>query len=310
MALVSKELNCYYPGEKFPAISITGDECALNCKHCGHHYLKSMQIANTPEQLKSLSNKLARKGANGILISGGCDTNGSVPLENFIDTIAAIKTETNLIVNVHTGLIDNMRTAQGLANAGVDVASVDIVADKDTIQYIYGLDKTPDDYRQTLKSLFEAGIPNIVPHICIGLHNGELKGEFRAIEMLNDLNSKNHFKASAIVFIVFIPTQSTPLQDLSPPAITDVTNVLKQARSTFAGTPILLGCMRPKTTKEERMLELESIKLGVNGIVLPSRNTIEYAKSNGYAINNYETCCAIKNYNEVSEIRIKNRETL
>ena len=41
------------------------------------------------------------------------------------------------------------------------------------------------------------------------------------------------------------------------------------------------------------MLELESIKLGVNGIVLPSRNTIEYAKSNGYRINNYETCCAI-----------------
>ncbi len=288
-----KVLNCYYPGDKFPTISITGNECALNCKHCGHHYLTNMHVAKRPEQLKLLCENLARKGANGILISGGCDANGAVPLGNFIETISAIKSETNLIINVHTGLIDDIRTAQALAEAGVDGVSVDIVADTATIHEIYGLAKTPEHYRQTLKLLFEAGVTNIVPHICIGLHYGKLRGEFKAIEMLNDLRSKNLCNPSAIVFIVFIPTQSTALQDISPPAITDVTNVLKQARSTFADTSILLGCMRPKTTQEERMLELESIKLGVNGIVLPSRNTIEYAKSKGYTINNYETCCAI-----------------
>ena len=178
MALETKVLNCYYPGEKFPAISITGDECALNCKHCGQHYLKQMQSANTPEQLKTLCIELAQNGANGILISGGCDANGSVPLENFMDIIAAIKRETNLIVNVHTGLIADIQTAQRLANTGADVASVDIVGDTETIQEIYGLDKTPNDYRLTLSFLFEGSIPNIVPHICIGLNHGELKGEF------------------------------------------------------------------------------------------------------------------------------------
>jgi hypothetical protein len=40
-------------------------------------------------------------------------------------------------------------------------------------------------------------------------------------------------------------------------------------------------------------MEIEAIKSGANGIVLPAKGTIEYAKNNGYRITNFETCCAI-----------------
>ena len=35
-------LKIYNPGRKFPAISITGSYCALQCSHCNMKYLKSM----------------------------------------------------------------------------------------------------------------------------------------------------------------------------------------------------------------------------------------------------------------------------
>ena len=36
-------LKIYNPTKKFPAISITGSECALNCEHCNKKYLKGMK---------------------------------------------------------------------------------------------------------------------------------------------------------------------------------------------------------------------------------------------------------------------------
>ena len=83
------------------------------------------------------------------------------------------------------------------------------------------------------------------------------------------------------------------MQDLGAPLINDVSAVIKNARTVFPDISIILGCMRPKTTNEDRMVEIASLKAGVNGIVLPSKKTLEFAELQGYKLNKYETCCAI-----------------
>ena len=54
-----KKIVFYLPGMfmlnnvkgKYPAISITGNECALKCDHCQGKILDSMVQASTPEKL-------------------------------------------------------------------------------------------------------------------------------------------------------------------------------------------------------------------------------------------------------------------
>lgn len=293
MAVDGKILNCYYPGEKFPAISITGSNCALNCKHCGQHYLKNMLSAETPEKLKDIGLKLSENGANGALLSGGCDENGAVRFDNFINVISDLKSETDLILNIHTGLITDPSLMKQLAKAGIDVASVDVVGDNDTIRQIYGLEKSVEDYEIGLRILIESGISCIVPHICIGQYFGKLKGEFNAIEILKNLHEEYGEFPDKIVFIVFIPTRDTLMQDAGAPSINDISTVIENARTVFPDISIILGCMRPKTTDEDRNIEIACLEAGVNGIVLPSKKTLEFAELQGYKLNKYETCCAI-----------------
>jgi uncharacterized radical SAM superfamily protein len=293
MAVDEKILNCYYPGEKFPAISITGSNCALNCKHCGQHYLQNMLSAETPEKLKDICLKLSENGANGALLSGGCDEHGAVRFDNFVNVISDLKSETDLILNIHTGLITDPSLMEQLAKAGVDVASVDVVGDNDTIRQIYGLERSLKDYENGLRILIESGISCIVPHICIGQHFGELKGELKAIEILKNLHEEYSEFPNRIVFIVFIPTRDTDMEDVGAPSINDIGTVIENARAVFPEIPIILGCMRPKTTDEDRNIEIAGIKAGVNGIVLPSKKTLEFAELQGYKLNKYETCCAI-----------------
>jgi uncharacterized radical SAM superfamily protein len=252
-----------------------------------------MLSAETPEKLKDICLKLSENGANGALLSGGCDEHGAVRFDNFVNVISDLKSETDLILNIHTGLITDPSLMEQLAKAGVDVASVDVVGDNDTIRQIYGLERSLKDYENGLRILIESGISCIVPHICIGQHFGELKGELKAIEILKNLHEEYSEFPNRIVFIVFIPTRDTDMEDVGAPSINDIGTVIENARAVFPEIPIILGCMRPKTTDEDRNIEIAGIKAGVNGIVLPSKKTLEFAELQGYKLNKYETCCAI-----------------
>jgi uncharacterized radical SAM superfamily protein len=293
MDMIEKVLNCYFPGDKFPAVSITGSDCFLNCQHCGQHYLKNMLRAETPGKLKEICMDLSKKGANGLLLSGGSDENGSVRFDNFVDVISEIKSKTELQLNIHTGLISDNDIIKKLAASGVDVASFDLVGDTETIREIYGLDRNIKDYENGLKLIYESGIPNVVPHICIGLYHGKLKGELNALDIINKLKNDLDFVPSKIVFIIFIPTKGTVMQDAPVPETDEILKVIRNARSLFPRQELILGCMRPKKDRFQRLIEIECINAGVNGIVLPSRKTIEYVKNKGYRINKNETCCAV-----------------
>ncbi|TFG05312.1 MAG: radical SAM protein [Promethearchaeota archaeon] len=277
-------LHCFYPGEKFPAISITGTSCALNCKHCTKHYLSLMNHAETPMKLWKLCEKYAKEGKVGVLLSGGFNEQAMLPFSKFLPIIKKIKQETELILNVHTGLI-NAELARQLGDAGVDMVSFDIVGDKDTIEEIYQLKKSPTDYIDSLKFLHEGGIPHIVPHICIGLREGNLSGEFYALKLIRN------FAPALIVLLGLIPTRSTPLQNITP-NVQNIAKFIATTRILFPETPISMGCMRPG--KEVRpLIDRYAIESGVNRIEIPTRKAIEYAVDKGLEIRKYEACCAV-----------------
>jgi uncharacterized radical SAM superfamily protein len=267
----------------FPTISLTGRSCALRCKHCGGVVLGTMLPATTAEGLFKLSAQLKRKGAIGCLISGGCRPDGSVPLEKFIDTIGKVKRELGLTVFVHTGIID-FGTAEALKNAGVDAALIDIIGSNETVEEIYNLNVTVDDYARSLDALCKSGIA-FVPHVIVGLHYGKLKGELHALEMIAAA------KPSALVIIAFMPIRGTEMKRVEPPKPADIAKVTAAARIMFPQTPLVLGCMRPRG-RHRVSTDILAIEAGVDAIAFPSEEAIKFAQERGYKTAFSSLCCA------------------
>jgi hypothetical protein len=267
----------------FPTISVTGNSCALNCKHCGGQVLKTMYPAATPKKLFQLCKKLKRQGALGCLISGGCISDGSVPIFKFVDTIKKIKKDLGLLIFIHTGIIDT-KTAQALKEAEVDAALIDIIGSNETITEIYNLNITVKEYENSLKTLNSAGIP-FVPHLIVGLHYGELKGELNALQMVQKYNP------SALVIIAFMPLLHTKMANIEPPKPIDIAKVMVVARLNFPKTPLALGCMRPKG-KHRIKTDIFAINSGINAIAFPSEKAIKYVQKQGYNVSFSPLCCS------------------
>ena len=169
--------------DRFAAISVTGGRCDLRCAHCKGKLLESMIPALDPEAFSKAVDHLRLNDAHGILVSGGADHNGEVPLEKFIPPIKTLKeNDPQFRVIVHTGLI-RRETAKKLKEAGVDQILIDVIGDENTIREVYHLNKRVEDYEETLWMLKEMG-HRLAPHIIIGHHFGEIRGEWRALEIV------------------------------------------------------------------------------------------------------------------------------
>ncbi len=268
----------------FPAISITGRNCQLNCEHCKGKLLEKMIPATTPQKLYSLCRKIKRKGAEGLLISGGSSRNGALPITKFIPTIRRIKRELGLKVAIHTGLV-NKKTAEALAEAEVDAAMIDIIGSKETIREICHLKCGVEAYRDSLNHLREFNIPT-VPHVVVGLHRGKLKGEGKALQMIRESNPK------AVVIVSFTPLPQTPMSRSNPPTPKEIARTLLAARLLMPKTPIVLGCARPKGEHKVKT-DILALKAGVNGIAYPSEEACSQAKKLGLKIRFHEECCSL-----------------
>ncbi|MCW3996418.1 MAG: radical SAM protein [Candidatus Bathyarchaeota archaeon] len=274
----------YYPtANAFPTISLTGTTCALNCKHCSGKVLQTMHPAHTPQQLIAVATKLKEKGAVGCLISGGCTTDGTVPLDKFIPAITHIKHELKLTVFVHTGII-KPTTANALKQADVDAALIDIIGSQQTIHTTYNLNISTEDYEQSLQTLNQAKLP-FAPHVIVGLNQGKLDGEQKALQMIRQV------EPAALVIIAFMPIHGTPMENTPPPKPTDIAKVIALARQMFPITPLILGCMRPKG-KNRSETDVLALKAGVDAIAFPSDTAIEYVKNHGYNTVFSSYCCA------------------
>jgi uncharacterized radical SAM superfamily protein len=276
--------NEYFQSSRnaFPSISITGSSCSLNCSHCGGKLLETMIPATSPQTLVDTCKKIRSKGAVGCLISGGCLPDGSVPIGRFIDAIAEAK-RLGLTIVVHTGLID-VDAAMKLRKAGVDAASIDILGSEDTVKEIYHVDASIDDYRQSLSALKSSGIP-FTPHLLVGLHYGELKGELNALEMISK------YEPSALILIVFFPIRGTRMESIKPPLPETAVDVLVQARSIMPKVPIALGCARPKGEHRIKM-DVLAVEAGVNAVAFPTIEAVKTAEKLGLNITFSSLCCS------------------
>lgn len=281
------KLKIYTPNKRFPAISITGDKCALKCEHCNEKYLKSMKPILDKISLEKYLINLYHQGGTGALISGGCESNGSVPLLNFLDSIKKVKAQTNLIINTHTGLLNEL-TAKKLAEANIDIISFDINMDEEILSEIYHLRKSLSDYKDAVKILKKYNL-NIVPHICVGLYYGKIHKELQSIKFIKD----SGIDPSLIVIIALIPPKQSNNKFLIPKPV-DIAKVIALIRYVFPKTEISLGCMRPRG---EIKVEIEklAIKSGITRIEIPSSKTLSWLKNRNPDIkfDFYSACCAI-----------------
>jgi uncharacterized radical SAM superfamily protein len=273
-----------FSSKVFPTISITGDSCALNCKHCGGKVLTTMQPAITPESLFGMCSNFKQSGAVGCLISGGCLSDGSVPLKPFMAEIARVKRELVLTVFVHTGIV-NLETAILLKEAEVDAVLFDVVGSQEIINKIYRLNNiTVPDYAQSLDALQRTGL-NFVPHVLVGLNQDNLEGEYAALHMISKT------KPSAVVIIAFMPLYGTEMANINPAQPHDIARVIASARVMFPKTPLVLGCMRPKGTMRIA-IDILALKAGVDAIAFPSPQAIDFAEKQHWSVSFSPYCCA------------------
>ncbi|RLG99325.1 radical SAM protein [Candidatus Bathyarchaeota archaeon] len=272
-------VKAFIPGEKYPTLSITGGSCALRCKYCMGHYLKGMISAQSPKLLYDTVRSLYRKGARGILISGGFNPEGRLPINPFLRVIRDLKRDFDIVISVHCGLVDR-KAAGELRRAGIDVVDYEFMIDPLVISEVVGLkSRNPSDFIESLRYLVEEGPPYISPHVPIGLRYGKIWGEWKAIERLRDFNPY------LVVFLVFVPTRGTPMSSVSPPKETEVVAVLNHARSRFR--EVAMGCMRPprfKSTLDPKLLEQKL----VDRIAVPHKSVVEK-----YRLEVVHACCSI-----------------
>ncbi len=284
---MSKIFRSYQVWPKFPSISMSGNNCELSCKHCNHTYLNDMISITNSKQLIEKCKQFANDGCVGFLLSGGCNRNGEMlNLKKLLPAIRQIKRDTNLIIKLHAGFVDK-ELAEEIVDAGVDIASVEVVGSNKSIKEIFNFNATTDSYVSTLQNLESAGISHIVPHVCIGLQKGELMGEFNALKII-----KESCNPTLLVMIIFRPTKGTVLQDCNIPLTSDIASVVKAAKDVFPNKDLSLGCIRPRLKYREE-IELTALENGVTRMEIPSKRTIEAAKQMGYKIKNINACCAL-----------------
>ncbi len=267
---MKETIEFVYPTGTKP-ISLTGEYCALGCKHCNKIYLRHMQ---TPYNFRE-------GNESSFLISGGCDSQGKVPVTKNLLFLHNLK-NLGYKINMHTGLIEKeeLETIAPL----VDVVSFDLIGDERTISEVYNLDKTVWDFIQCYKNLKER--IRTVPHITIGLHKGEIAGEYIAMKILE------HFGAPHIVFNVLIPTKGTEFEAIQPPELVDVEKIFKKARLMFPKTPLSLGCMVPHGDYREELHRL-AIDYSFDKIVNPTVEAKNYAVEKGVLLKESRECCVL-----------------
>lgn len=255
-------------------ISVTGGECAVNCAHCGRHYLHFME---SPDEVI----RRGPRNYRSALVSGGMNERHWVPVEKHSDLFITLK-QWGWRLNFHTGLVpeDVARTLVGAA----DVISFDFVTDDATIEEVYGVKIRGVEYIRTLHML--SGLFTVVPHITLGLCGGEICGEMKALDALVEL------APARIVFLVLRPTKGTRYGSCAPPALSDVEELFSHGRGILPDTEFSLGCMRPG---KDYGFELEklALKYCFNTVVMPSRPFVRLLDEKGIPTIMQEECCAL-----------------
>jgi uncharacterized radical SAM superfamily protein len=270
---------------EFVSISVTGAACALKCEHCAMKVLHGMEdLSRHGGSLFDLCASLAERGARGVLISGGSDGQGRVPLLGHVPDLIRVRRELGMVIRVHPGLPDEA-TCAGLAEVGIDGAMVDIIGHRDTIREVYHLDATTQDYDALLERLVRHEVPT-VPHIILGLHFGRMLGEEAALEMVV------RHRPRLLVLVVLMPLSGTPMAAVTPPPVAEIGAFFQMARTALPTTPVMLGCARPLGRVKQEIDRL-AVDAGLNGIAYPADGIVGYARDRGLEPDFINACCGV-----------------
>ena len=270
---------------EFVSISLTGTSCALSCEHCKTGVLRGMtDLRGFDGSLFDLCAELSRKGARGVLISGGSDSKGRVPLAAHLEDLVRVRRELGLKIRVHAGLPDET-TCRGLGEADIDGAMIDVIGHLDTIRDVYHLDAAPEDFETVLARLERHRVPT-VPHIIIGLHFGRFLGEHQALEMIARHPPK------LLVLVILMPLTGTPMADVEPPSLEAIGEFFEISRKTLPKTPVMLGCARPLGEMKVAIDRL-AVDAGLNGIAYPAEGIVDYARGRRLEPEFIDACCGV-----------------
>ncbi len=233
----------------------------------------------TPEALLKFVKKNEKK-INGFLLSGGSTPEGKVPLKKFADAVRWIRKNTDLRVNIHTGIIDE-EDIEYLEYMEPSHISYDVIGSTRTIKEVIGIDRKKEDYFNGLHLLDESTL-NYSPHIIAGLYFGRILGEYGALDEILKLK-----RFSNVVLLILIPTKGTPMENVKPD-IPQIRNFFNYALKKIPVEKVVLGCMRPRILTE---FEVLCVDKGCKGIVLPSLKTIKYIREKGINYEKKELCC-------------------
>jgi len=275
----------------WPAVSITGPECKLQCDHCKAKLLEPMIPATTPEALWRVVNEQAAAGAQGMLLTGGSNHRDEVEYGPFFPTIRRIKDAfPDFRIAMHTALVTRDQ-ARRIEDAGIDAAMLDIIGAQDTVTQVYHLRRPVADFEASLAHLTETSL-KVVPHIVIGLHYGRLLGEWNALEMI-----RRH-KPAAVVLVVIMPFYAPARRPFAVPTGREVGRFFMDAREALADIPVLLGCARPPGRAKVE-IDAYAVMAGLNGIAHPSDGTVALAARLGRSVRVTPACCSIALGDEV-----------
>ncbi len=270
---------------EFVSISLTGTACALKCEHCNTKILRGMtDLKRYNGSLYDLCASIGEHGTRGVLISGGSDRNGRVPILPYIPDLMRIRNELGLAVRVHVGLPDE-ETCAALSDVDIDGAMIDIIGHQNTIRDVYHLDADPEDYEEALTWLEKYRVPT-VPHIVLGLHFGKMLGEERALEIVARHSPK------LLVLVVLESISKTGMAKVSPPGIDETGAYFEKARKTLPRIPVMLGCARPMGNYKDQIDRL-AVDAGLDGIAYPAINLVEYARQAGLHPAFINACCGV-----------------
>jgi uncharacterized radical SAM superfamily protein len=293
------EIDFYVPGLKryetsevsqanpraFLPVSLTGSACALACDHCKMKILAPMISAPQAGGLFELCRGLRERGTAGVLVSGGSDAEGGVPLLRHLPDIVRVRRELGMRVIVHSGLV-TPETAAGLRDAGVEGVMMDVIGADETIHEVYHLPgKTVADFERSLDLLTGSGL-NVIPHIILGLHYGRFLGEYDALAMV-----RRH-RVSTLIVVVLTPLVGTPMANVPPPDVRDVDAFFLRARLELPAARVILGCARPLGGVKAE-IDRAAVDHGLNGIAYPAEGIVRYAAARGLRPRIHESCCSL-----------------
>ncbi|MEM2137330.1 MAG: radical SAM protein [Candidatus Methanomethylicia archaeon] len=253
----------YCPLPLFPSISITGDKCGLKCKFCEGKVLSDMVQASSPHNLYELVKYLNGKyNILGLLISGGFDSKGFLPIKPFIPIIRDVKRDFDLVISVHCGFVD-ADYAKMLRDAGIDIVDLNIYGPL-TMRDIVGIDVDWNFVEDNLKLVYSYGPNYIAPHILAGAYFGKLMEENYIINLLKD------FDPYVLIFLSMIPVKGTSFENVPLVDVNYFCNLFRYARKLLSKTELALGCMR---VRGEYSMSIEKILVNedlLDRIVLPN----------------------------------------